>query len=129
MPKTALHITDKDLALYRATAQRRAEEARREMAQRFEQAHNVARQAAALLKEKFGAGQVVLFGSVAGDLWFHHRSDIDLAAEGISPQDFWRAWAALDTLDPEFEIDLVALETVSDSLRHHRIAQEGVALL
>ncbi len=48
------------MAVYRATAQRRAAEAARALASRRARAQEVARQAAMLLKEQFGATQVVV---------------------------------------------------------------------
>lgn len=127
MAKTALQITDEDMTIYRATARKRAEQERQEQLQRTERARILAQQAAKLLKEKFGAKLVVLFGSLAQRDFIHQRSDIDLAVEGIKSQDFWQAWAALDTLGAEFEIDLVDVETISPKLRR-AIEQEGVEL-
>jgi len=127
MTKTASQLTAKDMARYRATAQRRAKQERREQLRRTDRARVVADEAAKFLKEKFGAKRVILFGSLAHGDHFHRRSDIDLAVEGVSPQDFWRAWAALDTLGREFELDLVDVETASPALRQ-QIEQEGVQL-
>jgi len=125
--KTAAQVTDKEMAVYRATARQREEQERREQAQRARRARTLAQQAAALLKERFDARRVVLFGSLARRDFFHRRSDVDLAVEGIKSQDFWRAWSALDTLGCEFEIDLVDVETASPSLRQ-QIEREGVEL-
>ncbi|RME45498.1 MAG: hypothetical protein D6791_10595 [Chloroflexi bacterium] len=58
-----------------------------------------------------------MFGSLAHGAWFHPNSDIDLAAAGIPPQAFWRAWCALDQVSEGFEINLVALEAVPERLR------------
>jgi predicted nucleotidyltransferase len=127
MAKTAVQITDEEMAVYRATARRQEEERRREQAQRTERALVQARRAAALLKERFGARQVVLYGSLARQDFFHQRSDIDLAVRGIETKDFWRAWAALDTLELEFEINLVDAESVSPVLRA-LLEEEGVEL-
>ena len=115
------------MPLYRATARRRAEQERQAQLQRAERAQGAAYEAARLLKEKFGARRVILFGSLARSDYFHLRSDIDLAVEGVSPQNFWRAWAALDTVDPEFEFDLIDIETAPAALRQ-QIEQEGVEI-
>ena len=127
MVKTAAQVTDKEMAVYRATARQREEQERQAQAQRARRAWTLAQQAAALLKERFHARRVVLFGSLARRDFFHRRSDVDLAVEGIKSQDFWRAWSALDTLGCEFEIDLVDVETASPSLRLE-IEREGVEL-
>lgn len=120
-------ISPEKLAAYKQAA--RAREARRQQKanERREVAWTVAQQAARILKEKFGATRVIAFGSLTHGAWFHARSDIDLAAEGIAPEAFWRAWCTLDTLGSSFEIDLIALESASEHLRA-RISQEGVEL-
>jgi predicted nucleotidyltransferase len=125
--KTASQITAADMARYRATARKRAAQEQQAQLQRADQARAVAREAATLLKEKFGAGRVILFGSLARGDRFHRRSDIDLAVEGVRPQNFWRAWAALDTLGHRFEVDLVDVESASPALRQ-QIEREGIEL-
>ena len=100
---------------------------RQQLARRRARAWDIARRAAALLKEEFGATRVVVFGSLAHGAWFHPHSDIDLAAEGIPPERFWRAGCRLEEIAEGFEIDLVALETASPSLRE-TIEKEGVEL-
>jgi len=115
--KTA--ITPEAMTIYRRSAQARDLAQQREREQR--------RQVARVLKERFGATQVIAFGSFAHGAWFGLHSDIDLAVEGIPPAAFWRAWAALDRLGPSFEIDLVALESAMEPLRAE-IAMQGVAL-
>ncbi len=126
MVKTAAQITEEEMAVYRATARRRAAQARREREQRAQRAWEVARRAAALLKEQFGARRVVLYGSLARRDFFHSRSDIDLAIAGVAPRDFWRAWSALDTIGGSFEIDLIAIEDASPALRLQ--LEEGIEL-
>jgi uncharacterized protein len=79
------------------------------------------------LKEEFGATRVIAFGSLAHGAWFGPHSDVDLAAEGIPPEAFWRAWCAPDRLDPTFDIDLTAIESATDRLRDE-ITRHGVAL-
>ncbi len=79
------------------------------------------------MKEQFGAQRVILFGSLAHGHWFGPKSDIDLAAEGIQVSDFWRAWCALDEIDSDFEINLIAIESASASLQE-ALAHEGVEL-
>lgn len=73
------------------------------------------------------AQRLFLFGSVAHGLGFHADSDIDLAAAGIAPADFWRAWAALDTIDSSFEINLIAVEEATASLKAV-LETEGILL-
>ena len=52
MAKTAIQVTAEDMARYRATAQRQAEQERQMHLRRAEQARRVARDAAILLKER-----------------------------------------------------------------------------
>jgi predicted nucleotidyltransferase len=72
---------------------------------RRQSAQEVAQAAAQLLRDRFGASRVVLFGSVlTAD--FHEASDIDLAVWGIAPADYFAAVGWLQGLS-EFAIDLV----------------------
>ena len=127
MAKTADLVTDEEMAVYRATARQQRLKARQELRKRAEKAQSIAQRAARLLKDRAGARRVILFGSLARGEFFHQRSDIDLAVEGIKGQDFWYAWAELDNLGSEFEIDLVDVETAPPSLLLV-LEREGVAL-
>ncbi|MBM4461424.1 MAG: hypothetical protein FJ011_27315 [Chloroflexi bacterium] len=120
-------IAPEAMARYRRTAQAREAARRHEIEGRRQAAWSVARQAAAVLREAFGATRVLAFGSLAHGAWFGPRSDIDLAVEGVPADAFWRAWVALDRVDPGFEIDLVAIESAPERLRDE-IAGQGVAL-
>lgn len=124
---TALELTPEEMAVYRATARRRWERERQERARRRERAWEVARRASTLLKERFGATRVVVFGSLAHGRWFSKTSDIDLAAWGLKDEDYFTAVARLQDLSPEFEIDLVAMERCKPSLRE-TILKEGTPL-
>ncbi|MFQ5857976.1 MAG: nucleotidyltransferase family protein [Anaerolineae bacterium] len=71
-----------------------------------------------LLKERFGARRVILFGSLAGQGIWHGRSDIDLAVEGLDPAEFFPAYSACrDLLPPGLELDLLSLESVYPEMR------------
>jgi predicted nucleotidyltransferase len=95
------------------------------MEQRIEQAEKpqeraleAARACMQLLKERFGARRVILFGSIAGQSPWHERSDIDLAVEGLLPSDLFTAYTACRELLPGgVELDLVPLEQASPELR------------
>src|SRR5947207_229122 len=112
---------------YLQTARRRARAAEARWAERRQQAWAAARRAAAFIKAAYPAARVRVFGSVLYPDSFGPRSDIDLAIEGIGWPEYLRLWSALDTLEPEFEIDLVDVEIVSASLRA-LLDREGVAL-
>lgn len=120
-------VTPEAMARYRRAALAREGAHRQETEQRRQAAWGLARRAARLLREEFGATRVVAFGSLAHGAWFEPRSDIDLAVEGIPAEAFWRAWCALDRLDSAVDIDLVAIESAPERLRDE-IAHQGVAL-
>lgn len=119
--------TPEAMAVYRATARRRWEADQRERARRHERAWETAHQAAALLKEQFGATQVMAFGSLLHDNWFSETSDIDLAAWGLKGDEYFIAVARLQDLSPEFKVDLVAVEHCKPGLREV-IMEEGELL-
>ncbi len=73
----------------------------------------VAKQCSRILKERFGAEQVILFGSLAGDGPWHWNSDIDLAVTGLSSEALWEAQKQLEAVSPSWlTVDLVPLEQV-----------------
>jgi predicted nucleotidyltransferase len=120
-------ISPEAMAGYKQSARLREEQQRAGARKRREMAWSVAHVAADLLKRQFGAGRVILYGSMAHGHWFGPRSDIDLAEDGIKPTDFWRAWSALDPIAQGFEINLIALESATGSLRRV-IEMEGIDL-
>jgi len=77
-----------------------------------------ARACAELLKSRFGATRVILFGSLVGQGPWHDRSDIDLAVEGLVPADYFRALSTCWELLPQgINLDLVPLEDARPELR------------
>jgi predicted nucleotidyltransferase len=83
-----------------------------------DEAHHLAERCAALLREQFGVRRVVLFGSAAGDAPWHNRSDLDLAVEGLPPEDHLRALnACYELLPPGLALDLIPLESAWPEVR------------
>ena len=123
----ALGLTQEQMAAYQATAQRRRERERQELALRKELAWQVVHRAAALLREQFGATQVMVFGSLVHGYWFSRTSDIDLAAWGLQADDYFVAVAKLQDISSEFGVDLVAMERCKPKLREI-ILREGERL-
>ncbi len=123
MTRTALALTPEQWQTYRPRVRTDEEQA----VKRWERAWKVARTAATLLREEFGAGRVVVFGSLTHRAWFTPWSDIDLAAWGIAPDAFYRAVALVTGLSSEFEVDLVSPEDCRPALRR-AIMQKGVDL-
>lgn len=83
--------------------------------------------AAAALKERFKVRRVVLFGSLAHAAWYMADSDIDLAVEGLTPEDYWQAWELVEEIIQERPVDLIDIEIASDSLRQ-AIERHGIEL-
>jgi len=80
---------------------------------RQQEALSVAEQCSRILRERFGAEQVILFGSLAGDGPWHWNSDLDLAVTGLSSEALWEAQKQLEAVLPAWlTIDLVSLEKV-----------------
>ncbi|MCS6883009.1 MAG: nucleotidyltransferase domain-containing protein [Oscillochloridaceae bacterium] len=77
---------------------------------------------AAMLRQRFGASRVVLFGSLARNR-FTADSDIDLAVAGLAPEDYYRAIAEASKLSA-FPVDLKPLEALTPHFRE-RMLQTG----
>jgi predicted nucleotidyltransferase len=96
-------------------------------AARWTHAWEVARAAAQLLREKFGARRVVVFGSLAHRAWFTPWSDVDLAAWGIAPDKYFKAVAAMMDVSSDFEVQLVDVECCFPKVRE-AIEEQGMDL-
>jgi predicted nucleotidyltransferase len=120
-------ISSEQMAIYRQTAARFAQQDRERLAARYERASEVARRAAVLLRKQFVIDNVLLFGSLVNPSQFHWHSDIDLAVRGLPDQDYFRAVGRLQGIDPEFSIDLVRMEEAPPSLLAV-IEKEGIPL-
>ncbi|MCB0193681.1 MAG: nucleotidyltransferase domain-containing protein [Anaerolineae bacterium] len=92
----------------------REQHRRQRLQQRAEEAMQVARRAADFLRAYYGVTRVWVFGSVLEPNYFHERSDIDLAVEGLPPEVYLQAWSLLNggasEINSAFEIDLVTPE-------------------
>ncbi len=93
---------------------------------RQQSARDTAGALAKVLKERFHASKVMLFGSVTRTD-FSQWSDIDLAVWGISSSDYFRAVAYASGFSSAFKVDLVDAEDCSHSLLLH-ITQHGIEL-
>ena len=85
----------------------------------------LARQAAVILRQQFGANKIVVFGSLASEEMFTFWSDIDLAAWGIEADSYYSAVAVVTGLSTDFKIDLVEPTTcrkvIRESIRKHGV--------
>lgn len=129
MSKTALDLTPNEWQVYQP-ANYSKDSLGRDKSQetvRKQQAWQVARQAAQLLRQKFQARRVVLFGSLAQPAEFTRWSDIDLAAWGIPGDRFYAAVAAVTGLSPDFKVDLIDPDTCRPGLMV-ALERDGVEL-
>jgi predicted nucleotidyltransferase len=124
---TARDLTPEELAGYRAAARRRHQAEQRALALREQQAWKLARQAAALLRDQFGAERVVVFGSLVHPGWFNEWSDVDIAAWGIRPRDTLRAMGAVLELSGDIAVHLVDTAACREPILR-TIERDGVAL-
>jgi predicted nucleotidyltransferase len=85
------------------------------------------RQAAAMLKTRFGVKRVILFGSLAHESWFFPRSDVDLATVGLRGEHYWQAWKSVEEIIKDRPVDLLEIDDASESLRR-AIERSGLEL-
>jgi len=125
----ASELTAEDLKRYRESARRWLAPNRLTPTEQVAQEALLCRvrDAAALLKSRFEARRVILFGSLAHQAWFMPDSDVDLAVEGLGSNDYWQAWRMAEEMIKDREVDLIELETASPSLRQ-AIQRYGIEL-
>jgi len=126
---TTLELTREEWRRYLQAGRRRPASPRLTPVERHarEQLLGRIREAAAMLKRRFGVRRVILFGSLAHAAWFKPDSDVDLAVEGLSGDAYWQAWRLLEETIPERPVELIEIETAKESLRH-AIQRYGVEL-
>jgi len=90
MSRTARELSTEELRTYRPWARISAWSADPGLEDRRRRAWSAAREAAELLRSRYGARRVLAFGSLVTPDRFTPWSDIDLAVEGVAP-----AWATL----------------------------------
>ena len=128
MSLTALDLSPEELKKYhpREAVRRRRADTRVEVAKR-RRAYAAAHKAAEFLKTKFGAKEVILFGSLARRRSFTLYSDVDLAERGIHSDHYLTTMEAVLHMSAEFKIDLVDLEFCSPAMREE-IEKDGKPL-
>ena len=127
---TALELSRKDWKTYLKAASRRADlpdELTQEERSERERLLGRIRDAAALIKERFGAKRIVLFGSLAHASWFVHDSDVDLAVQGLVGDDYWKAWGLAEKIVKDRPVDFIDIETARESLKR-AIERYGIEL-
>ena len=84
----ATTIVPEAMARYRRSAQVRETVLQRESEQRRQVAWSIARRAAHLLREEFGATRVIAFGSLAHGAWFGPRRILTWQPRAFHPRYF-----------------------------------------
>ena len=124
--RTAKDLSPEELAEYRRKLDqhfknRKVDEALLQRA--WQTAHRVA----AMLYEDFGATQVAVFGSLAGQKWFSKGSDIDIAVWGLPGDTYLNALWETRNFSPEFKIDLINFHSAKGRFRE-RIQSQAVPI-
>lgn len=86
-----------------------------------------ARRIAALLRDEYGAGNIIIFGSLTDKNQFNENSDIDLAVQGIPDERFFSAVSAATNISERFSVDIVDLDDCKESLRK-TIERDGIPI-
>jgi uncharacterized protein len=120
-------MQDIDIEKYRALTYKRWEEEQMKLDLRFSKALEKSHKASLYLKEKYKAENVIAFGSINRKNDFNFSSDIDLAVSGINEKDYLFAVSGLIDLIPEFKIDLIRLEDVSEKFKKY-IFDDGLKI-
>lgn len=118
-------MSEIDYTAYVAHA-RRVTKRSQEAVARHEAAWTAAYRIADFLRKEYAPTRIIAFGSLVHPETFGLHSDIDIAVEGIEWLNYLRAWSAVDTLIPEFDVDLVDLSIASPLLLKR--VEEGVEI-
>ena len=129
MAKTAFELSPQELKEYRPGQIKKYQnsQASQLLEQSRQQAWILVRKASELLKKKFGADKVIVFGSLANQVNFTPWSDIDLSAWGIPIDRFYAAVAEVADLSSHFKIDLIDPETCEPVVRD-AILKDGIEI-
>jgi len=111
-----MDISPESLAIYRKNAETRWQNKQKKLEQRRKQAWIVAKEASEMLKGKYHAKKVLIFGSLVHNYWFSETSDIDLAAWGIDSHAYFEAVGDLQGVSYDFQIDLIYGESAKNDL-------------
>ena len=122
--RTAKDLSPEELAEYRQRLDQHLQNQKVDEAL-LQRAWQTAHRVAAMLYADFGATQVAVFGSLAGQKWFSKRSDIDIAVWGMPSDLYFRAVAQTIGFSQEFRIDLVNFDNCKGQFRE-RIQNQAV---
>ncbi len=86
--------------------------------------HQLAKECALFLGEKFGVRRVYLIGSLAGGISGSAYPDIDLVVEGIASNQYISALTAVyEKLPPGVELDLIPLEDSLEAIKEKALTK------
>ena len=122
--ESMVNLSATQLQRYITSAQERERDHLAKLEERRQSALSLAKQAATLLKEEFGATQVILFGSLLTET-FHESSDIDLAVIDLPENQYFQAVGRLLGLG-DFNFDLVEVQNVRPEIA--KAISKGVIL-
>ena len=124
--RTTKDLSPEELAAYRLRLDQQLQNRKVDEAL-LQRAWQTAYRVAAMLYEDFGATQVAVFGSLAGQKWFSKGSDIDIAVWGMPPDLYFRAVAQTIGFSQEFRIDLVNFDNCKGQFRE-RVQNQAVPI-
>ncbi|HHW03164.1 MAG TPA: nucleotidyltransferase domain-containing protein [Thermoanaerobacterales bacterium] len=116
-----------EMTSYREYMKKMLEMEKQKLAERYEKAWGVAKQIAYLLRQKYGANKVWVFGSLTNKEMFNQWSDIDIAVEGIPSEYYYKAVAEVISFSQEYKIDIVDVFECSP-LMQENIQREGILI-
>lgn len=113
---------------YTAYWRKRVQDRKRRLSLRKQEGRKAAQQCAGILAAHYGVKKVYLIGSLTGSRSVHERSDIDLVAEGLRPEEYFSALSALWRVLPKgMELDLIPWEDAYPQTKQ-RAYREGEVL-
>ena len=124
--RTAKDLSPEELAEYRRKLDQHFKNRKVDEAL-LQRAWQTAHQVATMLYEDFGATQVAVFGSLAGQKWFSKRSDIDIAVWGLPGDTYLNVLWEIRNFSPEFKIDLVNFHSAKGRFRE-RIQSQAIPI-
>ena len=119
MSKTADQLTPEEFRYYLTAARKREEEKKLLLKKRIQRGLSLAQEAAGILRNKYRVQRVVLFGSLTQPETFTLWSDVDIAAWGLTSENFLQAMNDVAWLDSEIEVNLVDIASVKSALLEH----------
>ena len=93
----------------------------------YQHAWKVAKEAARLLRKRYKVSRVRVFGSLIHKERFHDSSDVDLAIEGLKPEDYWDAVTSVLFLDSRLQVEIIDQATCNSEI-WEVVEREGIDL-